>query len=370
MFAVAISAIRCVLDPGFDGLAVYALEKCFGDFFVACSASLRHIPVTHPRARVTRGQNSVNAVAVGAGSRILTGEDGATVNALQVLFDWTKDRNLVPRQKPGIGMTFGTCRRLISFCHCRCSIARRLNIVHRSMAGDAGGSLGIAGLRGAPVNAFRQLFHFFRVTLGAFRGLRFGRRAYFVNIAVARGASRFAKRCMNTLRRLRGLIGVARRALDFRNFCGMRKILDGRVTVLAAENTVHARGVLLRADGNIHALFRFHARLPVASEAGFILFQRLSRFFLLAGKGGEAEARKKNQQTSGNGGPCGPIRPLHGASQHVPAPYMECQSCFRGEEILVPISRRGPLESWDSALPRPANCGRPRNHSRSPGRPR
>src|SRR5260370_38433059 len=171
MFAVAISAIRCVLDPGFDGLAVYALEKCFGDFFVACSASLRHIPVTHPRARVTRGQNSVNAVAVGAGSRILTGEDGATVNALQVLFDWTKDRNFVPRKEPRIGMAFGTCRRLISFRNRRRGFSGCLNLVYGSVAGRAGGSVGIAALRGAPVNAFGKLFHFIRVTLGAFRGL-------------------------------------------------------------------------------------------------------------------------------------------------------------------------------------------------------
>ena len=95
----------------------------------------------------------------------------------------------------------------------------------------------------------------------------------------------------------------------------MREILDGGVAVLAAENSVDARGMFLRTDGNIGAFFRFHVRLAVAGEAGFILFQRLRRFFLIAGEDGKAKYEKK-QKASGKGGPSRTIRMFHASSQH------------------------------------------------------
>jgi hypothetical protein len=154
--------------------------------------------------------------------------------------------------------------------------------MHRSVAGGAGWGIRIARFCSAPVNALGKFLDFSGVAVSAFFRLHFGRRRYFMGVAVARGASRFAQHGVDALRHRCCLIGVAGRALDFGDFCGMREILDRSVTVFAAKDSMHARSVFLRADGNIHALFRFHFRLAVASEASFILFQGLRRFFLSA----------------------------------------------------------------------------------------
>jgi len=155
------------------------------------------------------------------------------------------------------------------------------------MTGSARGRIRI----GKSVNALGKFFYFSRVTLGAFSRLEFGRRTYFVDVAMTGSASPIAKHRVNVFCRLLGLIRVTGRTRNFGNLRGMREILDRSMTVLAAEDSVYARGVFFRADGNVRALFRFHARLAVTSEAGFILFQRLRRFFLSASKRGNAETR-------------------------------------------------------------------------------
>ena len=222
------------------------------------------------------------------------------MNALQILLDRPENWNLVPRQESCIGMAAGASRRQILFRYRRGGLARHLNLMHRPVAGSTSWSVGVARFRGTPVNAFRKLIHLYRVTLGAFPGLHFGRCRYFMDVAVTRGASRFPEHSMYALCRIRGLIRVAGRALDFGNFCGMREILDRGVAIPAAEDPVHARVVLLRTDGNIRALFRFHSRLAMACQAGFVLFQGLRWFFLVVGKGGKTRICQENQQACGN----------------------------------------------------------------------
>ena len=181
------------------------------------------------------------------------------------------------------------------------------------MAGSACGSVRVAGCCSAAVNTLRELLDLIRMTLRALGGLEFGRPSYFMDVAVAGGASRFAEQGMNALGR--GLLGVAGSALDFGNFCRMRKILDGGVTVLAAEDSMNAGRVFLRMDGNTCAFFRFHIRLAVAGEAGFILFQGLRGLFLTASKSGKAETNEKNQKDKG--GASRTIRMFRTSSQHV-----------------------------------------------------
>ena len=60
---------------------------------------------------------------------------------------------------------------------------------------------------------------------------------------------------------------MASSALNLGNFCGVRKVLDRTVTILASKNTVRPGGVLSGIDGNIFAGAGFHSLVAVASEA-------------------------------------------------------------------------------------------------------
>jgi hypothetical protein len=62
------------------------------------------------------------------------------------------------------------------------------------------------------------------------------------------------------------------------------------VAIGAAKDSVDTRSVLLRANGDVFALLRFHACLAVAGQACFILFERLGRLFLSARSGRQAKA--------------------------------------------------------------------------------
>lgn len=60
------------------------------------------------------------------------------------------------------------------------------------------------------------------------------------------------------------LIGVARGALDFCDFGGMREVLDAGMPILATENRVCTRGLLRGIDVNILALGGLHGRGAMA----------------------------------------------------------------------------------------------------------
>src|SRR5215467_3363718 len=83
------------------------------------------------------------------------------------------------------------------------------------------------------------------------------------------------------------LIGMARGALDFFDFGGMRKGLNAGVAILAAESRVNTRGVLGRMNEDIFAVFGLHPHGAVAGETGFILPG--GRRFLMGGSASGSE---------------------------------------------------------------------------------
>lgn len=131
-----------------------------------------------------------------------------------------------------------------------------------------------------PVNACPEIFHFIGVTLRALGWRRLVCSGDLVWIAVAGLASSCAERTVNTSRHMGRFFGVAGRALHLNNFVGMRKILDRRVAVGAAQNTVDAGRMFGRIDRDAFAAARRHSRLGVAGETTFVLFEWLRRFRL------------------------------------------------------------------------------------------
>lgn len=76
---------------------------------------------------------------------------------------------------------------------------------------------------------------------------------------------------MNTVRNRRGFLGVAGGTQHFRDFGRVRKILDSRVAISAAQNPMRAGHVFRGTNGNIFPFLRLHPPLPVTREASFIL---------------------------------------------------------------------------------------------------
>ena len=94
------------------------------------------------------------------------------------------------------------------------------------------------------------------------------------------------------------LIGVARGALDFCDFGGMRKVLDAGMPILATKNRVCTRGLLRRIDVNILALGGLHARGAMAGAASFILLGWLR---LIGGSAsGSEHPRQRESQADEN----------------------------------------------------------------------
>jgi len=184
-----------------------------------------------------------------------------------------------------------------------------------------------------------------------------------VNISVAGGARRVTKDGVHALGCVRRLFRVAGSALHFGNLHGMREILNGRVAVRTAKNPVNARGVLLRMNRYVLALFRLHSFLTMARQASFILLERLDRFFLLGGYAGNARTgqQEKEQQDVGvlshaKGSFCA-------VRWRFPGSQAGIWFCAGRDVFRQPISPQDPPESWDSALLWRADCGRPRSRS-------
>src|SRR5271169_2086682 len=117
MLAMTVGAIGRITRTSLQGRAVHTFVELPGDFLVALGASSHDVPVADFRLGLPGRLNPVTAVAVRAGGRIFTREDGAPVNTLQVLLDRMKNRNLVPGEKSRIGVAAGTSRGLVSLSH-------------------------------------------------------------------------------------------------------------------------------------------------------------------------------------------------------------------------------------------------------------
>lgn len=84
------------------------------------------------------------------------------------------------------------------------------------------------------------------------------------------------------------LVRMAGGTLNFLNFWRMRKVLNARVAVRAAEDSMCAGGMLLRANGNVFSFFGLHPRLAMTGKTCFVLLQRLNLLGLPAGtRGGD-----------------------------------------------------------------------------------
>ncbi len=149
------------------------------------------------------------------------------------------------------------------------------------------------------VDAFVKLLGFRGVTFRTFSGLELSGSGNFVDVAVTGRTWRFAQSCVDAFRRVCHLLAVACIAFDLRNFRGMRKLLDRCMTILAAEDAMHAGRVLAGIDRNVIASLGFHPSLAVAGEAGLILFERLSFFCLLSRNLRRAKNTDKRYQQSG-----------------------------------------------------------------------
>ena len=251
-----------------------------GNFLVTLRAGRTDVPVAHRRLSIARRQNAMLAMAVRANGRIFAVQHGPSMDALQILLDRMKDRNLVARQNARIRVALCAGRRLIFLRHFGSSLARRADFVHGPVAREASGRVGIAGLCCLSVNAFCEFFCFRSVTFGALSGLELRRRGNFMDVSVTGGASLFTQNRVNAFRGFGHLFRVACLALYFHNLRGVREIFDRGMAVGASENPVDVRRVLHGPNKNALALFGFHIRLAVTGEAGFILLERLSGFLL------------------------------------------------------------------------------------------
>src|ERR1700739_940388 len=143
------------------------------------------------------------------------------------------------------------------------------------------------------MDAGGELLDFVGVALVALRWRQILGCGQFMHTAVTRSAGRFSEESVGAGGERFRLIGVARGALDFFDFGGMRKVLDASVAILAAEHRVCTRGVLSRINGNVSTLTGRHARGAMAGETSFILFGGLR---LIGGNASGSEHPRYREQ--------------------------------------------------------------------------
>jgi hypothetical protein len=140
VLAVAVGADGRSALPSGHRLAVDAVRVDLRDLLVADPAGRRDVPVVDLRVRAARGRNGVRAVAVGAGGRAaLARRDGAPVHAARVGLHRPRERDAVPRQELGIGVTARARGRQVLLRHRRRRVGRRQHAVAVPVAGGAAG---------------------------------------------------------------------------------------------------------------------------------------------------------------------------------------------------------------------------------------
>ena len=158
----------------------------------------------------------------------------ASMHALPVEFHRMREWNLVPREKLLVAVTRGASVRQIFLGYRRGGIARGLNLVHRSVAGETVRCVRIAGRSRLSMDALLELLHLIGMALRALRRRQLRRGRNFVVIAVAGLAGYVAEHAVNAIGQVRSFIRVARCALNLDHFRGVRKVLDCRVAIGAA----------------------------------------------------------------------------------------------------------------------------------------
>src|SRR5450631_745897 len=266
MLAVAVDANGRIPDARLDRFPVHTLVELPGDFLVALPTGFRHFPVIDLGSRIGGGIDVMSAMATGTGSRILAERDRAPVNALLIGIHRMRHRNFVPRQEPRIAMAFCTSIRQVLASNGRVGFAGGFDGVDEAVAGLAFGRVWVAVFGGLTVNAGCEVLHFLRMTLRALSGNQLFRGDELMHAAMTRSARGFAEDGVSAGGERLGLVGMAGAALNFGDFCGMRKIFDGSVAVLAAENRVGAGSMFGRVNVNALASAGLHSRLAMARQ--------------------------------------------------------------------------------------------------------
>ena len=262
-------------------LSVHTFKICLANFRVALATRRRDIPVVGPGTRIFRGKDAVAPVTIRAAcGRPVSIHNGSSVHALFIEFYRMRERNLVPREKLLVAVTSSASIRQMFLSYQRSGIARGLNLMHRPMAGHAARCVRIACRSCLSMYARPEFLDFIGVALRTLCRRRLPRSRDFVWIAVAGLASCFAGRVMNAASYVRSLVGMASRALNLRHFRRVRKILDGRVAIVAAQNAVDTGRMFGGINRDAFAAGRGHPRLAVAGQAAFILLQWMRRFRL------------------------------------------------------------------------------------------
>lgn len=164
------------------------------------------------------------------------------------------------------------------------------------MAGETVRSVRVPGCSRLSMDALPEFLHLIGMALGALPRRQLRCCPYFVVIAVAGLASPVAEHAVNAIWKVRSLIGVASRALNTRHFRGVRKVLDVRVAIGAAQNAMHTGSMLGGINRDAFSVARGHSRLTVASQAAFVLLKRLDGLRLGPGVCRSIEGRNAGQE--------------------------------------------------------------------------
>src|SRR5271165_2140949 len=139
---------------GFHGLPVNALQVGPGDFGMALSAGSRNIPVIDFGFRILRRKNVMASMAIRTGRRsVIPIQNRAPMHALAIEFDRAGEWDLMPRKELGIAVTGGAGFRQIFFGYRRNRFAGSLNLMRRSVTGDAVWGIRVASCRRLSVHA-------------------------------------------------------------------------------------------------------------------------------------------------------------------------------------------------------------------------
>ncbi len=268
---MAVGANGCIPHASLDRFPVDALVELPGNFLVALPAGLRHFPMIHVGTRIASRVNIVAAVATTTVRRLLVARSHrAAVNALFVRLNGMSDGNLVSRQKSGIAVAFCASIRQVLARHCGVRLARGLHGMNGAMARGAIGSIGVAILCRLTVDAPREGFHFVRMTFRAFGGNECGSGSQFMHAAMARGTRSFTQNRVHAPGECLHFIFVARGALYFGDFSGVRKIFNAGMAIGTAQNRMRAGRVFRRIDVDVLACVRLHTRLPMARQTSLV----------------------------------------------------------------------------------------------------
>ena len=134
---MAVGTRRCIADAPRDRLSVNAVTKRRENIRVAFTAGLRNMRARNLRRGIDRGSNRVSAVTISTNSPVLSGGDGARVNALRIGFNGTHHRNPEFFRELRIGVAHGTGGRNVLRIYRRGRVRMGTDLMNVSVAACA-----------------------------------------------------------------------------------------------------------------------------------------------------------------------------------------------------------------------------------------